>query len=881
DSAEFFYKKTIEMQTALFGHYSAKVASSYQNLGVVYRRLYHLRNALSAFNTAERIYKELKPNTVYLGYLYNNIGNIHFMFSDYSEAERYYEYSLDHLINLDYIDNDYFNIVYLNLFNVYIVQKKLETATKLISKVQDIKFVDNVSEEILNIHFYLGEMYFELGRLEQALEEYKKAKDYIKKYKYDDPIRIAHVNFRNATVFARLGQYEKARELLLKNLELFQNLKTVQFKTLSETYWLIGNIFYLKSDYMNSKAWLEESIRELHIKLDDAKLELTDQTSRIITSLFVDLKHLLAKTNIKLFEQKGNISLLYDANDLYGEIVEGLKINKLYMKNEDSRLQNVREKISVIHEAIDLTVKLYQTTGKQKYLDQAFLFSENTKSFVLLSEIKDIEAMKFSGLPEKVVIREEKLSNEISGYQEMLYEEKTVAEPDSVRLKTFNDKIFELKDDYNRLLDSIEHNYSNYFELKYNPDFITPKKAQSKIGKGEALVEYILSDSVLITFVVDKNDIHVLRTEINPDFHEKCHEYYSLLQKQDFSKNVHQTYKEYVRLSRLFYETLVEPVLELTKSREITFIPDAELMYLPFEAFLTKDVDEEYINYDDLPYLIYDIAVGYSYSSTLLFNERIRTRKPQNKVLAFAPTYKNLFDKNPLTWNRGSNPDFLLPLQGANEEVNYIASRVPSDTFMDSLASESNFKKHAADYSVLHLAMHTIMDDENPMYSKLAFTRNEKDTLDDNNLYTYEIYNLQLNADLVVLSSCSSGFGKMQKGEGMMSMARGFIYAGCPSIIMTLWQISDRSSSELMAHFYKHLKRGKTKKNALRQAKIDYLKKSDNLKSNPYFWSAFMVVGENTPVFKNRTPTIVLGVIIIAVTSFLIFRYYNKKKSKR
>jgi len=300
-------------------------------------------------------------------------------------------------------------------------------------------------------------------------------------------------------------------------------------------------------------------------------------------------------------------------------------------------------------------------------------------------------------------------------------------------------------------------------------------------------------------------------------------------------------------------------------------------MYLPFESFITQNVDKEYINYRDLPYLIYDVSVGYSHSSTLLFNERIKTKSPHARVLAFAPEYENLLDGDvPLVWNRQSNPDFLMPLPGAKREVEYIAKTVPSDVFMDYEATESNFKLHASDYEVLHLAMHTIMDDENPMFSKLAFARNWSDTTQDHNLFTYEIYNMKLNAEMVVLSSCSSGYGKMQKGEGMMSMARGFIYAGCPSIIMTLWQVSDHSSADLMSGFYKHLKAGQSKKKALREAKIDYITSSDKLKANPYFWSAFMMVGDNSPLY-GASAGFYLAIIISGFSILVIFLSYKKQ----
>jgi len=128
---------------------------------------------------------------------------------------------------------------------------------------------------------------------------------------------------------------------------------------------------------------------------------------------------------------------------------------------------------------------------------------------------------------------------------------------------------------------------------------------------------------------------------------------------------------------------------------------------------------------------------------------------------------------------------------------------------------------------------------------------------------------------MAVLSACNSGTGEMKKGEGMMSLARGFIYAGCPSIVMTLWQVTDKSSSELMTSFYKYLKRGKSKQEAMRLAKIDYLEKADDLTSNPYFWSGFVVLGDGSPIY-NKTGFVYWVIVIIVFAGALVFIQYRR-----
>lgn len=449
-------------------------------------------------------------------------------------------------------------------------------------------------------------------------------------------------------------------------------------------------------------------------------------------------------------------------------------------------------------------------------------------------------------------------------------------DPDSALLDYYEDKLFHIRNDYEDFMSEIEENYSKYYELKYTTKFITLKEVQEKLPHKEALIEYVLSDTLLITFVVDKKGIYAHTQEIEASFQDECFEYYRLLHTQNFSDGVHDNYRTFVELGRKFYEVLIEPGLQYTDRKNLTIVPDGPIAYLPFEGFLMEDADVEYINYLDLPYLIYDYSIGYSHSATLMFSERLKTKSPEDKVLAFAPAYKDPFfnSTEPEIRQVLSESDVLLPLGGIIKEVQSINETVPARVFLNENATEANFKKYAPDYNVLHLAMHTIMKDDNPLHSLLAFTNKEvADSTEDNRLYAYEIYNMKLNAQMAVLSSCSSGVGKMQKGEGMMSLARGFIYAGCPSIVMTLWQVTDKSSSDLMTSFYKYLKKGKSKQEAMKLAKIDYLEHADDLTSNPYFWSGFVVLGDNSPVYRRSGVVYWVSILVLFVGILLFFNY--------
>jgi CHAT domain-containing protein len=567
----------------------------------------------------------------------------------------------------------------------------------------------------------------------------------------------------------------------------------------------------------------------------------------------------------------------------YTQAIETLNHLRLSMSNENSKIYETSQVLEVYNEAIQVAKLLFDKTGNTEFLEQSFKFTETSKSFALYSEIKDIEAMQFSDLPEEIRQKESRLLGEIQAYEKLIYDEQISENPDLEEIESLKSSLFLLKDDYDDLEHEIELNNAQYYDLKYKPHFVSLKDIQDQLPYKDALIEYVLSDTLLITYVVDRKGINVFSQTVGSEFADECLEYYMIMRNQNFSGNVHDTYKKFVHLGRKFYNILIEPCLEYTDRKNLTIVPDGAITYIPFESLVMEDTESEYINYMTLPYMINEYSIGYSHSSTLLFSKRFKSKSPQNKVLAFAPIYTNpVYEIDPVMMRQvQTGSDYMAPLVGTIIEVQSIDETVPADVFINEQATEANFKKYASDYNVLHLAMHTIMKDDDPLYSLLAFSDVEADTIEDNRLYAYEVYNLKLNAEMAVLSSCSSGFGKMQKGEGMMSLARGFIYAGCPSIVMTLWQVADKSSSELMTSFYRYLKKGKSKQEAMRLAKIDYLEQADDLTSNPYFWSGFVVLGDSNPIYKKTGLAYWMIVITIFLGVIMYMQYRRSRRSKK
>lgn len=216
----------------------------------------------------------------------------------------------------------------------------------------------------------------------------------------------------------------------------------------------------------------------------------------------------------------------------------------------------------------------------------------------------------------------------------------------------------------------------------------------------------------------------------------------------------------------------------------------------------------------------------------------------------------------------------------AVQTAKQIAGIFSGTTFIEEEADETNFKKEAAKYGVIHLGTHAEINQNSPLMSHLVLSKNVvNDSTDDGYLYAYEIYQMPLHAELAVLSACETGIGKQQNSEGIISLAHSFSYAGCPSIVMSLWNIDEKTSAGIIADFYHHLSEGMHKNKALRQAKLDYLKDAPLELQSPYYWAGLVLLGDHGPVnikSNSRWKSIALIVIVLlAILSFIVVRRKN------
>ena len=221
----------------------------------------------------------------------------------------------------------------------------------------------------------------------------------------------------------------------------------------------------------------------------------------------------------------------------------------------------------------------------------------------------------------------------------------------------------------------------------------------------------------------------------------------------------------------------------------------------------------------------------------------------------------------------------LVPLNYNRREVQAGVNLFGGKALTDETATEVNFREQMSQYRIIHLAMHGMVNDDYPSYSGLVFNAQDQDSsLRDGVLFASEIHNLELNADLVVLSACNTGIGKLYPGEGMMSLARAFRSAGCPNLAMTLWQADDQSTAAIVESFYQYLRKGFPKDKALQQAKLDYLSQNDQ--AHPHYWAAMILMGDAEAMYtspRQRMMGYAILAVLVILASILGYTWLRKR----
>ncbi|MFB9843543.1 CHAT domain-containing protein [Mucilaginibacter ginsenosidivorans] len=519
----------------------------------------------------------------------------------------------------------------------------------------------------------------------------------------------------------------------------------------------------------------------------------------------------------------------------------------------------------------DIAYRLYQLTGEGRYRNSVLNYSENKRGAFLRSSILNSKTIQFSGVPDAVIKDEAAVRSAV-----------TAAAGRDVP-KSKKDSVNKA---YQHFLNRLASKYSNYYRLKYLPYQLNEKEIQQwLLNDSTAFAEYLFSKERIYILVTTKNKSSIIGLEHKDSVVMQIDSLRQLLKTGDAKKYYQKAYAVYINL--------VQPMEQYVKpGSKIIISADGPLSTLSFEALPTRPKPAGN-NFDSRDFLFNKYNFSYAVSAFSLLNpfNKANSSKEKKEVYFSAPGFDEGLkdDYKRYATSRRELPD--------NEYLSYLYQpfmlqlgsqlagkwHVKEETGRH--ATESDFKANAPGNNIVQVGSHAILNDIDPMRSCLVFAKElttDKDA-NDGYLYSSEIYNQKINADLVILTACETGGGLYKEGEGMMSLSYSFEYAGCKSAIMSLWPIDEKAASEITANFYKHVAKGESTSDALYHAKKDFLSSADPGLVNPFYWSGLVLLGQNEKLqLEEKSDWSKYGwLLLIAVASGIGAVAFTKWRRRR
>ncbi len=826
-------------------------------------RVSHLQKALQLFEKSNEV------PVYYLGNALRALGNLNRSEGDFDRSASYYLRELA-LYGAHY-KPEHFNISICNYNLGGVYYEKLEYQKALDHFLAAHKVWVNTYEpgnyRMRSLNEAIGDMYWELNDMENALTYFNYAvtdEEAINNDTSEHTLTQADSLFEKGNYATAINYYEKAvkwrentygKEHMLtgacKNFVARALRSSGDIRASLDEYQEVINILVAE---MSGTSWYENPTMDMKIQSYQYLLEALTAKGEL-------LKELYTETN-----DRKDLEAALNTQETAIQLLEKIKNN--YM-SEASRFFWTSHTISLIEESIDTASKLYEITNDTGYIEKAFNFSERSKSLLLLASLYDHENTAFANVPAELLAEEKRLKNAITEYSGRIKsEEKRCAQVRDKMLKLYKDKLQSLQNEYDLLVTTIKTDHKEYYELKYDSQIASVQEIRDQLlTDNTSLTAYFSGKKSIVVFYISEEDIRMRTIENASEVFEEAIRFFSeTSEQQQIQNRPQEAYENYKRLAFSLYKKLLQPELISEKQKRLIIIPDGNLSYLPFEALLTEDTGNSKRDYSTLPYLLNDRAVSYVPSASIaLLNQA--PKKAFTKYFGFAPSYEG----QEYTDTRKK----LANLRYNQPEVIFATELFNGKSWTGSRVTEDLLKNNSSTAGILHLAMHGEVEDEHPLLSKLYFNVSEED---DGMLHTYEIYNMMIPAQLVLLSACNTAKGKLIRGEGILSLERAFQYAGSRSLLSTLWTVDDEASSQLTQLFLENIKEGKTKDIALQHAKLEYLKIAKPEALHPFYWSSFKLTG-NTKALENNSKKayfyIAMGIILLGLG---IFRYSRKNK---
>ncbi|MCO6491485.1 MAG: CHAT domain-containing protein [Phaeodactylibacter sp.] len=886
-----YLQLALRIRTYHHGYWDQRVATYHSVLGSSSFQIGLFREAHSHFQEAEKIYLRLLETDETIPFrlsgVWNNLAVYCMEIGDYQQAEAYLrktekrweeednewekglvQYNLGELYRqrgdlarslLAYQaarqiweTNDGHNKLYwmancLERIGITLIAKAPENREEAIGYMKQglalrIRHFPEHGETYAAYH-NLGLALKKAGELPEAKEYLQKALDLILKAEPVDSFKMATVSTELGHVEFEEGGFEQADSLYAQALSLKKKHLPPGAVGIGQGYAYLAEARLKQGNAVEARTLIEEALRQL---TEFAPAPFDDFSNLRNIAPIAEALVVRASVTNSPGRAGGEETLslkktLYDLR-LASRLFDQVRVNHYAAEDKLGVLQSVRP---VYEQAIEICLKLHQATSEKRYLEEAFQFSEKSRSASLHENwIKRHTKFENKALA-AIGVEEERHRKRMASLENRLFEARQKTPEVAGRLE---EDFRESQRAYYSWIDSVKEVLPEYYAVNYQTEVVSPEKLQrSAINANQALLEYFVGENAIYLFVLrqDTMDVKVIPKNAGLDeriglLKEGIYDFYA--GNTDGSDGTYdQLLDQYSATALDFYRQLITPAESLLKER-LVIIPDGSLAFLPFEALLVSAPEEKY-SFEKYDYLMGSHSISYNYSATLWeAMARKKLRNPGGPVLSLAPYYFGGEEKLKEEMEQRPVPgiiqrDSLGPLAQSGREAFFIARLWNGSCLLGKKAQAKALLEMAGKYRILHLATHAEDNEQEGEHARIYFYGNEP-------VYVRDIYNLKLDAEMVVLSACETGAGELQPGEGVISLARAFIYAGSKSVVNSLWKTNDGAASLVMKIFYSQLFHGQTKDEALRQAKKKYMAEYPGETAHPFFWAGFIGMGD-------------------------------------
>jgi CHAT domain-containing protein len=653
--------------------------------------------------------------------------------------------------------------------------------------------------------------------------------------------QAAAVIINLASIYNLTKKLNKAAKYFNKAIKIYRQIYGEHNPKITTSYLNLANLYFKKGKIDSAKYFLIKSINSNLINKSytslNEKIELSGYYNGL---LLLESFKSLAAIYIYTYKKNKNTEALANANKfiyLSDKLISDLR-KSYFTKTDKIRLNS--EIAYIFDYAVEVSYWLY----KEKIIPdieayrRIFYFMERNKTSTLLQSINSLKVQKLAYVPDSLINKENFIVKQINIYNQKLAESNTTNEENFYR-----DKLLQEQELYKNLINFYKKHYPQYYNAKFNVPVVSINQIQNFISDSTTLINYFIADSSLFALTISKDSVQIYEEKFKDNDIENLNQMNSSILSYSAA-----SIRSYINLASINSKKLI--FFNIPKRcNKLIIIPDGIISTVSFEALFDKDVKKGVkVDLKKLPYLIKDFAISYAYSATLLYETEHQDYSQLNRkdLLALAPVFA--------AGNQQSfNGSQIESIPGTQKEVMQIKSmfdnhNLTSDILLNKEANEYKLKNILShnSYKIIHIATHGFVNFKEPELSALILSKDAAG-IDDGILYSGEIYNLKLRSDLVTLSACETARGKISKGEGVIGLSRAFIYAGAKNLIISLWKVSDVSTTAEMTYFYSHLLKEYPKldrnirfSEALRRAKLDMI---NSKYSHPYFWSPFILIG--------------------------------------